>query len=263
MDDFGPYSVHVRAMSNSDVLGYRGQQAVSEAAEDPSGYLIIGGHMVRLLQLIYPTPNAMPRSTIDADTALNNVETVGTITENLLDAEFTKAGGNLLIKDFGDKHRVEVNLLLARTGKGPGLRTQTVEGVGQVDTLPELTFALNNPALLVNVEAALAEYETIHYRTRIPTLETALVLKAHSWRNRRKARDVADLLTLLEIRAGHANTSWRMKEPSLIGFRQDAARALHELAGLVNRRTPRTAVPDGLNSRRLAALIATQISEPP
>ena len=34
--------------------------------------------------------------------------------------------------------RVEINLLLPRSGPAPGVRSQAVPGVGEVDTLPEL-----------------------------------------------------------------------------------------------------------------------------
>ena len=262
MNDLGPFSVRLRSVSASDDLGYRGQHAVSQAVDDASGYLIVGGHMVRLLQAVYPTPRAVPRSTIDADTALEDVEVVGAVTQSLVDANFTKTGGNLLIKDVGDEKYVEVNLLLARTGGKRGLDTQTVEGIGQIDTLPELSFAMSGPALLVDVEAELSKDEVITYRIRIPTVETALVLKALSWSSRRTVRDVADVLTLLEIREEHPDTAWRMNEPSLIGFRKDAARALHELAGHVNRKIARVEIPAALDQRRFAALITAHVTQP-
>lgn len=237
MNGLGPFSVRLRSVSASDDLGYRGQHAVSQAVDDASGYLIVGGHMVRLLQAVYPTPRAVPRSTVDADTALEDVEVVGAVTQSLVDADFTKTGGNLLIKDVGDEQYVEVNLLLARTGGRRGLDTQTVE-------------------------AELSKDEVIMYRIRIPTVETALVLKALSWSSRRTVRDVADVLTLLEIREEHPDTAWRMNEPSLIGFRKDAARALHELAGHVNRKTARVEIPAALDRRRFAGLITKHVTQP-
>lgn len=109
MNDLGPYSVRLQSVSAADDLGYRGQLAVSQAVDDASGYLIVGGHMVRLLQAVYPTPRAVPRSTIDADTALEDVKVVGRVTQSLVDADFTRTGGNPFIKDVGDEKHVEVN----------------------------------------------------------------------------------------------------------------------------------------------------------
>lgn len=260
MEDLGPFSVRADAVSASDALGYRGQHAVSAAMRGDAGFLIVGGHMVRLLQMVYPTPRSVSRSTIDADTALNDVEVVSEVTRNLIDADFSKRGGNLLVKDIGDEQYVEVNLLLARIGSGSGLRAQPVEGVGRVDTLPELSFAMSSQALLVDVEAHLSTDEVLRYRTRIPSVETALILKALSWSSRREVRDVADLLSLLEIREAHLDTSWKLNEPTLTGFRKDAAKELHRLSGLVNRKVPRADVPGYLDRRRFAALIAAHVT---
>lgn len=96
-----------------------------------------------------------------------------------------------MFKDVGAE-RIEINLLLARTGAAPGIRTQSVPGVGQVDTLPELQFALMTPALVIDVEAHLGGSEIIEYQTRIPNLEAAVVLKTHSWKDRGSEKDLAD-----------------------------------------------------------------------
>ena len=89
-----PIKLTTRAMSMADVLGYRGQKAVADAVEENSDYRIIGGHMVRLLLHTYPTSAAIPRSTVDADAALESLEVVGSLTHNLLGQGFTKQGGS-------------------------------------------------------------------------------------------------------------------------------------------------------------------------
>lgn len=71
------HSIRVHAISNSDALGYLGQQAISAAVSPEDDYRIVGGHMVRLLLEVYPTPQATPRSTLDADAAVGDVEVVG------------------------------------------------------------------------------------------------------------------------------------------------------------------------------------------
>lgn len=86
--------LRVYALSNSDALGYLGQQAVAEAAGEGSGYQIIGGHMVRLLLHVYPAQNAVLRSTLDADAAVGNVEVVEPMSANLLSQGFRRRGGD-------------------------------------------------------------------------------------------------------------------------------------------------------------------------
>lgn len=249
-----PIKVKVHALSNSDALGYRGQQAVAEAMGD-GDYRIVGGHMVRLLLHVYPTPRATLRSTLDADAAVGSVDVVEPITQNLVAQDFTKHGGNLFYKDLSEDQRVEINLLLSREGHTKGLRTHTVPGVGQIDTLPELSFALADPALLLDVTADLGNREVIEYQTRIPDLEAAVVLKAHSWASRRSEKDLADLHSLLEIREAHPTTTWRLDEPEPRGYRKDTVRILGELSGRIVRKRTAFPVPDSLDRLRMAGLI--------
>src|SRR5699024_3232550 len=163
-------------------------------------------------------------------------------------------------KTLGGDQRVEINLLLAREGPAPGLRRQDVPGVGQVDTLPELSFTLMLPPLILDVTATLRDGRIIEYGTRIPDLEAAVVLKAHSWRGRRAANDLADLHSLLEIREAHPETRWRLNDQRLIGFRKDTARILHDLAERITRKNTGFAVPGHLDRLRTAGLIARHIS---
>lgn len=258
-DEIEPIKVQVHALSISDALGYRGQQAVAQAVANRGDYRIIGGHMVRMLLHVYPTAKAVLRSTTDADAALESVEVVEPVTQNLVAEDFTKERGNLLFKEVGPEQRIEINLLLARTGPTQGLRPQSVPGVGQVDTLPELQFALMTPALVINVEAHLGDAELIEYQTRIPNLEAAVVLKAHSWKNRRSEKDLADLHSLLEIRDAHPGTEWRLDEPNPSGYRKDTARILKDLAGKVTRKNAGFPVPRHLDRLRFAALISRHI----
>lgn len=61
----------------------------------------------------------------------------------------------MYFKTVSPKERIEINLLLARTGAAQGIRPVFVPGVGQVDTLPELQFALMTPPLVIDVHANL------------------------------------------------------------------------------------------------------------
>lgn len=215
--------------------------------------------MVRLLLQVYPTPRAMERSTTDADAALDDVEIVGPVTHGLIDDDFVKEGGNVLVKDLGEDRRIEINLLLQRPSGAGGIRPQDVQGVGQVDTLRELSFVMSHPALHLDVEAHVGE-EILRYQTRIPDLEAAIVLKAHSWKHRRSVKDVADLVSLLEIREAHQDTVWRLNEAPLRGFRLDTSRILHDLAIRVTPRRSPVLVPPDVDRLRFAALIHKHVS---
>lgn len=253
--------ITTRAQSMADVLGYRGQKAGADAVAENSDYRIIGGHMIRLLLHTYPTAAAIPRSTVDADAALDSLEVVGSLTQNLLAQGFTKHGGNLFYREMTPDRRIEINVLAPRTGTSRGIKPQTVAGVGQVDTLPELSFALQHPAIVLDVEADLGGGETITYQTRVPTVEAAVVLKAHGWRGRSSVKDIADLHTLLEIREAHPDISWRLHEDDPIGFRKDTVKILQQLRNTIVRKRPPFTVPVTLDKLRFAGLITRHIAQ--
>lgn len=256
----GPRRLSLHSASNADDLGYLGQQAVSQAARD-GDFLLVGGHMVRLLCAVYPTPRVVLRSTIDADAAVENVEVARSAALNLVDHDFTKVRGNVYTLDAGTHGRVEVNLLLPRFDHNKGVKPLQVKGVGQVDSLPELGFAMNAPALELELDVALVDGRPLEYRTRIPDLEAAVVLKAHAWRERLSGKDLADLYTLLEIREAHPDIEWRLDvEDWISGFRADTARILHGLADKLTRARPGFPVPDHVDQLRLAALIVRHVN---
>ncbi|MDO5619546.1 nucleotidyl transferase AbiEii/AbiGii toxin family protein [Kocuria sp.] len=254
--------LHLVATSNADALGYQAQQAVAKAMGDSTNYRLIGGHMVRLLLGIYPSSRAVVRSTLDADAAVEQVVVIAPVAQDLMGHGFMKVRSNAFTKKTADGQTLEVNLLLSRTGPKPGLRTQTVEGVGQVDTLPELDFALNNPGLLVDVTAEISTTVVIHYKIRIPSLEAAVVLKAHAWHQRRASKDLADLYSLFEIRQEHGEVSWKLDAPQLMGRRMDAARILRPLADRIIKRHPEIEMPPAVDRIRMSALIKQHIATP-
>ncbi|MDV8002794.1 hypothetical protein [Rhodococcus sp. IEGM 1408] len=251
-----PRQLKVHALSIADELGYMGQQAVSEAVADGCDYLIVGGHMVRLMLSLYPTPRATLRSTLDADAAIDDVEVAGSIAENLIGLDFTKQRGNVFVRQHDAGQWIEINLLLPRSGHGSGLRPLTVGGVGRVDSLPELRFALGCDALELEIEAVLMDGRTIEYQTRIPDLEAAIVLKAHAWKDRCSEKDLADLHSLFEIRDEHPHTPWLLDDTAwMAGFRKDTARILLGLRDRLAKKNPGVPVPGHLDKLRMAGLI--------
>lgn len=96
-----PLAVAVHAVSVSDALAYRAQQAVADAVSEGDDYRIVGGSMVRLLLYVYPTPNAVPRSTRDADTAVDDLDVIAPFVQSLEAADFDKRAGNVYVKEVG------------------------------------------------------------------------------------------------------------------------------------------------------------------
>src|SRR5699024_6850848 len=254
-----PIGIRVQALSISDALGYRGQKSVADAMVGDSDYRIVGGHMVRLLLHVYPTPAATLRSTIDADTALGSVEVVGALSHRLVTQKFTKRGGNFFYRELEGDQRIEINVIMSREGPAKGIRAAAIPGVGQVDTLPELRFALMVPGVVLDVEADLGDGEVIVYRTQVPDVEAATVLKAHSWRERKSEKDLADLHSLLEIRDAHPGVSWDLSRPDLIAFRTVTAAILRDLSRRVARKNVAFSVPNYLDRLRFAALISKHV----
>ena len=128
--------------------------------------------------------------------------------------------------------------------------------MGQIDALTELSYIFLYDPLVIDVEADLGGGEILTYQTQIPALEEALVLKAFAWKERSKEKDLADLHTLLEIREAHQETTWRMNEPTLIGFRKDTREILQPLISALTKKRTFFPVPHAVDRRRLAALIA-------
>lgn len=250
--------ITVHSTSRADDLGYLGQDAVWQAVGEGGKFLVVGGHMVRLLLHVYPTAQAAPRSTLDADAAIGSVEVLGPVVDSLLQQQFTKESANFYTRTVEEGRQVEINLLLPRTGHAAGIRSQNVPGIGRIDTLPELSFAMDQSPLELDVTAELSDRQTLAYRTRIPDLEAAVVLKAHSWENRRATKDLADLASLLEIRQEHQDAPWKLDHAQK-GVRKDAAQILQQLGGRLSRRRPGIDVPDELDGTRLAGLIVKHV----
>ena len=255
-----PVSLNLRAFSRADALGYLGQKAVADAAVAGKNYRIIGGHMVRLLLNVYPTPEASIRSTLDSDAAVDDVQVVGELSEALQRRNFEKRGGNVFYQKLSADEEIEINLLLARAGGGAGLGKRKVEGVGEVDTLRELHLVMAMPPVVLDVSADLGDMGAIQYRTMVPDVEAAVMLKAHSWQQRRNPKDLVDLKSLLEIRQEHPEISWGLNEKSLRGMRKDTAGILHDLSGRLLRRNQVMLDHGGIDRVRMAALINTHVT---
>ncbi|MCS3494547.1 lysozyme family protein [Arthrobacter sp. JUb119] len=127
--------------------------------------------------------------------------------------------------------------------------------MGQIDTLTELNYIFLYAPLIIDVETYLGNGEILTYRTKVPNLEEALVLKAFAWNERSAENDLADLQTLLEIREAHPKTPWRLNELNVIGFRKDTVQILQPLTQSLTKKRVPFPIPNTVDKRRLAALI--------
>lgn len=241
-------TLRVRATSRADEAGYLGQFAVAQAAGPTTNYRLVGGHMVRLLLAAFPTTDAVPRTTLDADAAFGSAEVIGSVAKGLISDGFAQLAGNVFTKPAGSGVSIEINVLASREDPRAGVKPFAVPDVGQVDTLPELSLALAAPALVLDIRAILLDGREIHYVVLVPDVEMAVILKAHSWAGRRAQKDVADLATLLEIRHEHPEVAWSLDGPQLRGRRLDTAQILHHLADMTARAT--FLLPAGLGRAR-------------
>lgn len=181
--------IEIQAMSRSDDACFLGQKAVADAAEADANYRIVGGNMVRMLGEVYPAPRAFSRSTVDVDAAVDEVEVIGSIADRLKADSFHQESGNLFVKSVTPQRRIEVNLLMPYRGPSQGKSVRAVPGLGQVDTFPELTFAMAQAPLELDMTVTLTnKEEVLTYTTFIPSLESAVILKAHAWKGRLKTR---------------------------------------------------------------------------
>ena len=146
--------------------------------------------------------------------------------------------------------------LLVPSGDG---RFRSIQHGGRAfDATPGLMLALASEPILIESRATLLDGTVIEFTARVPTVEMALVIKAHAYASRREDRDVEDIYRLLEITDTYPSDEiggWRLNEQGLGGSRRDVAGHLHDLA-----RGSRRLDIAGLPPSRLAALIAGHIT---
>lgn len=220
---------------------------VATAAGDRE-YLIIGGHMVRLLRHVYNVPGT-PRLTSDADAGIDvNVAFGGGFHDQLTRLGYTAESGNRYVR--GDQ---AIDLLVPTEAK-PGTR---IIGERAFNGAPGLRLALALSPIRVAVTARLTDGATVGFEIPVPGVEAAFVLKVLARTVRTSQRDVQDIGTLLEIVAGEPQylaAGWQMDDSRMTrrGERGDAAREAARLLA-----SPPTMVP-----ARARALLKRHVSIP-
>lgn len=226
-------SVVMACTAVADDNGMRALRDVATAA-DGVEYLVIGGHMVRLLRHVYNAPG-IPRVTSDADTGISvDVATTGGLHDRLTALGYEDQCGNRYAR--GEQ---AVDLLVPAAAK-PG---KQIIGERAFDGAPGLRIALALPPIEVAVTARLTDGDTIEFKAPVPDVEAAFVLKMLVRTVRDTERDLQDIETLLEIVASQPEyraSPWRMDDPKITksGERGDAARVAAQMIS-----SPPTKVP--------------------
>lgn len=192
--------------------------------------LILGGHMVAVLQACFPTGSDTRRTT-DSDAGLSTqVAASGDVLNRLrvLGYDNPETNNRFLLGE--DPEQRVIDLLVP----APTQRFESQEhGGGAFDAVPGLHLALSGAGIAVQVRAILLNGSELNFAIRVPTVEAALVIKALAHAGRRAVKDIEDVHSLLEI----ANTydrgeigGWKLDVEPLKGARLDAGRALNQLA---------------------------------
>ncbi|NMD94834.1 hypothetical protein HF877_05375 [Rhodococcus sp. BL-253-APC-6A1W] len=251
--------VEVLAASNAADRGLRALADLAAAAYG-SNYRVIGGHMVHLLNRIYPTTDSVARVTADADAGMDTVAAADSaLHDALVERGYRLVTGNHYEAPSGSATPLSVDLLVPSTSGRPLAKIE-YDGRG-FHAIPGLNLVLATDALDVRVRARLTTSETLLFEVPVPDVEQAVVLKALAWRSRLAPKDVTDLCALLVIAHEYRDRlpEWKLDTPHK-GARGDAAKALFALVSMIDRRRP----VDGLTIApgRLAALIRTHVADP-
>lgn len=192
--------------------------------------LVLGGHMVAILQACFPSGSDTRRTT-DSDAGLSTqVAASGDIVARLREMGYDNPDSNNRFLLGEDPQQRVIDLLVPS-------RTQRFvpeeHGGGMFDAVPGLQLALSGAGIAVQVRAILLDASGLAFAVRVPTVEAALVIKALAYAGRRATKDIEDIHSLLEIVNAHGPDQiggWKLDSLPLQGARLDAARALNSLA---------------------------------
>lgn len=252
------------ATSHADELSLRALADVAEITADQN-VRIIGGQMTSLLLTAFPVPGVPARRTRDADTAITTeLAGSGILHDRLVARGYTATAGNSYRKPVPELAvpvapvpELSVDLLVPSLD---GRFRPSEYGGRAFDSAPGLAPALAADPIRIETAATMLDEMVLEFVVSVPTVELAVVIKAHAYASRKEDRDVEDIYRLLEIAITYPAEEiggWQMDQNSLRASRRDAAAHLHELARR-SRRLTRADIPQA----RLAALIAACIARP-
>lgn len=246
-------SVQLVSVSNADDAAFQALRDICDLTRDQN-IRIVGGQMIEIFRTAFPVPDLFPRTTNDADAALETqFAASGALHEMLTEAGYEATHGNSY-----KKGRQKIDLLV---GNLLGRFQMEVLGDRAFDSAPGIQLALDAQPILIDASAVLRSGEELNFSARIPTLEIATCIKVMSYRSRLKEQDLFDLYYLLKIVESHGPEEvggWRLSEPAK-ATRFDAQRAFAEVKSGLSRKTPLT---DEINRQELSALISKWIHLP-
>ena len=257
------FDIVVTSTSNASDLGYRALADLSAAAEGLD-YRVVGGHMVQLLLLAYPTPEAQKsvRATSDADAGIERPLAIGQdIHHRLLELGYTPQG-NRYEKQTADSSAdlLAVDLLVPRTST----EKTAILGDRAFDAIPGLNLAMAAEPTMIAAQVRLTRGQYLTFTVPVPNPESALVLKALAWKSRNAPKDLTDISSLLELAYLHSESLvWKLNHRDHIrkGDRRDAAHALTMLKTLLTeQRIP--PAPSRSEPARMASLIHRLVLNP-
>ncbi|GAA1806435.1 hypothetical protein [Agromyces neolithicus] len=250
-------TAHLVAVGAEDDAAIESLSDIARILAPFDDVVVIGGHMVSILTAAYPSPGFVERRTGDSDAGISvELAATGQVHDALTAAGYVAESGNRYTKDDRGDTQPTIDLLIPSLN---GAFHSEEHGGRAFDASPGLSVALHAASRVRVIATTLSENE-VAFEVNIPTVEAAVLLKAHSWASRLAQKDVIDLNNLLSIvdHNGYDTIApWRLNEPGLIGSRRDAARYLHRLAGLAEaNRLSRSPI----DPRRLTVLIRRHIS---
>ncbi len=210
------------ATSRADDLSLRALADIVGLTMDEN-VRIVGGQMVALLLTAFPVPGVAPRRTRDADTAITiELAGSGALHDRLLERGYSATSGNSYVRAVPDlaisgapTPELSVDLLVPSLD---GRFGHALHGGRGFDAAPGLALALSTEPIELQVRATLLDETTLDFTARVPTVETAVAIKASAYRSRLESRDVEDLYGLLEIADAYPPDQiggWRLQEVEL------------------------------------------------
>lgn len=244
-------SVVVPCTSNADDLAFASLSDAVRATAGMPEARVVGGHMVGLLLSAFPVPGLSARRTTDADAGLSTaIATSGDVASRLLGFGYTRINGSRFV--LGDR---TIDLLVEITGST--FKPRTFDG-GQLDGSPGLDLAVTTAPIEIDTTVVSTNGRDERFVVRVPTVETATIIKAYAAGSRRSAKDVADLHHLLEIRQLHGRDAiggWRLDHEPATGRRLDTARTMRS----ITTRDARLAVA-GVRPERFVELVREHVA---
>ncbi|MFC9995908.1 hypothetical protein [Nocardia sp. NPDC127526] len=253
--------LHIISTSNAADRGFLALADLAAAAEGlpETSYRVIGGHMVQMLQHIYPLEGWRLRGTADADAGMDKEALVAAerqLHQEMLVLGYELESGNRYTR-VSDNGRLDVDILVATYGSAG----QSEVAGRAFDSAPGLHLAVAGDAVIANARVDLFAGGTIEFTVPVPDVESAVVLKALAWRKRLADKDVIDLATLFEIVHQHRTEirTWRLADTRLIGARRDAVAALAMLVSNVDQGKWRSEFAGSANYARFTAIIRRNV----